>query len=53
MTKKIDPDLLVLKHCIKALEKSSCHRMLVANISFLWDRYILHPRKENLPKRLK
>jgi hypothetical protein len=53
MTKKIDTDVLVLKRCIKALEKSSSYRMLIANLSFLWDRYILHPTKEKIPKHLK
>jgi hypothetical protein len=43
MTKRIDRDILVLKQCVKALEKSSSYRMLVANLSFLWNRYILHP----------
>lgn len=51
--KSIDQDVLVLKKCVNALEQSSSHRMLIANLSFLWDRYVLHPTKESLPKHLR
>jgi hypothetical protein len=46
MTKRIrDKDLLALKGAIRALDKSTSQRMLMANLQFLWDRYITHPRK--------
>ena len=45
MTKRLDPDIKALGMCIRALEASSSRRMQVANVVFLYDRYILHPQK--------
>lgn len=39
MTKRIDPDVLVLKRCVKALLKST-PRMLRANLEYLRDRFL-------------
>ena len=38
-----DPDLLALKACVKALDKTQI-RMRRATLEFLWDRYIVHPK---------
>ena len=46
MTKPLDPDLKALKRSIKAMDQSSCRRMLLANLEFLVDHYIRHPSKE-------
>ncbi len=48
----MDADFFALKACIRGLDKSSCRRMLVANLEFLVDRYIRHPCLQ-LPKHLK
>ena len=45
-----DRDLTALFHAARALEKSSCGRMLRANLEFLWDHFIAHPNKETLAK---
>jgi hypothetical protein len=50
--KRQDPDLLVLKACCKALDKSTTPRMLKANLEFLLDRYLWHPSR-HLPEHLK
>lgn len=42
-----DKDILALKGAIRALDKSTSKRMLRANLDFLWDRYIVHPRKKD------
>jgi hypothetical protein len=46
MTKPLDPDIKVLRACVKALQGSSSRRMLGANMDFLWDRFVAHPPKE-------
>lgn len=50
MTNKIDPDIKVLKACVKALENSTSPRMLKANIDFLVDRFLIHPPKHKKAK---
>jgi len=47
--KKLDPDIKILKACIRALDKSSSRRMAKANLEFLMDRYVWHP----LPKPIR
>lgn len=47
-----DKDLLALKGAVRALNKSTSRRLLVANLSFLWDRFVTHPGK-HLPKQLR
>ena len=44
--KRMDPDIKVLKACVRALDRSSSARMLKANVEYLYDRYVLHPRKD-------
>lgn len=46
MTKRLDPDIKVLKACVRALGQSSSKRMLKANMEYLWDRYIRNPPKK-------
>ena len=43
MTKRLDPDIKVLRGAKRALDESSSLKMLRANLEFLWDRYIGHP----------
>ena len=38
-----DPDARAVAKACKALEESSSAPMLVANLRFLWDRYVAHP----------
>lgn len=45
MTKKLDRDLKVLKACVRAIKKSSCERMVKANVEYLYDRFVRHPPK--------
>lgn len=49
VSKKMDPDVKVLRACVRELEKSSSPRMLRANLRFLWDRYISSPVRRTLP----
>jgi hypothetical protein len=42
--KRIDPDILALKACCRALDKCS-PRMVKPTLEFLWDRYVVHPPK--------
>ena len=46
MTKPLDPDLKALCGAVRAL-KGSTPRMLRANMNYLWDRFVLHPPKED------
>lgn len=46
MSKRIDPDISILKACVKALNRSTSPRMLKANLAFLMDRYITNPPKK-------
>lgn len=39
--KKMDPDVKALRTCVRALLASSSERMLVANMEYLWDRFII------------
>lgn len=48
---KPDRDLICLKRCMSALNKSTSTRMLRANLNFLIDRYLDHP-SPLLPKHL-
>ncbi len=44
--KRIDPDILVLKRCVKALNGSTSIKMLKANLEFLvgrFNKYELRP----------
>lgn len=43
MTKRLDPDVKALGAGIRALNMSSSRRMLIANLRFLWDRFIERP----------
>jgi len=52
MTKRIDPDIKALRACVKGLNGSSCRRMLLANLEFLWDRYVRHPTVKDIPRHL-
>jgi hypothetical protein len=45
MSKRLDPDILVLRRCVAALDKSSSKKMVRANLEYLWDRYVAHPSK--------
>ncbi len=47
-----DPDILVLKACCRALNKSRDRAMLKANLNFIIDYYCWHPSPE-LPAHLK
>lgn len=47
-----DADVLVLKICVRALDKSTSRKMLRASLEYLRDRYLLNPSKE-LPEHLK
>ena len=44
-SRRIDPDILVLRQCVRSLSKSTSPRMLRANLEFLMDRFIIHPPK--------
>jgi hypothetical protein len=44
MTKKIDPDIKVLRACVRAIKKSSSPKMQMANVEFLYDKYVRNPR---------
>lgn len=48
--KNQDQDMLALKQCVKALDRSSSKRMLRANLEFLWDRYISNPKANKQEK---
>jgi hypothetical protein len=50
MTKRLDPDIKVLRACVRALDCSSSLRMLRANMEYLWDRYMRHPSRESLAR---
>ena len=39
----MDQDVKALKMACRALEQSTSTRMIVANLRFLWDRYVTHP----------
>ena len=45
MTKKLDPDIKVLRACVRAIEKSSSNKMKEANVGYLYDRYVRNPRQ--------
>lgn len=47
-----DPDIQVLADCIEALNQSSSRSMLLANLEYLMDRFIVHP-SSHLPEHLK
>ena len=38
MSKKLDPDIKVLRACMKALRQSSSKRAMRANVKYLYDR---------------
>lgn len=44
--REFDKDIVALSGAIVALDKSSSPKMLRANLEFLWDRYITHPRQK-------
>lgn len=44
-----DPDIEILRACVKALGKSSSKEMLRAHLLYLWDRFIVNPPKEKTP----
>ncbi len=52
MSKPIDPDILVLKRCCRALNKSTSRKMLRASLEFLNDKYLFHP-SDKLPQHLR
>lgn len=45
-------DLQAIEDAQIALNRSTSRAMLIANLTFLWDRYLLHPAAD-LPKHLK
>ncbi len=47
-----DPDILVLKACCRALNKSRDRNMLKANLDFITSYYLWHP-SPGLPAHLK
>lgn len=51
MTKKLDGDVRALRGCVRALEFSTSERMLKANVEYLYDCYIRHPRRSSTPTR--
>jgi hypothetical protein len=53
MTKALDPDVKALSHAVRALDRSSSRRMLLANLEFLWDRYFGNPTDRLLPDHLR
>ena len=53
MSRRQDPDVLALKRCCRALEASSSSRMLVANLTFLWDRYVTHPTMGQIKREMR
>ena len=52
MTKPLNRDFKVIKACAQALDESSSRKMLIANLEFLWDRYIRNPF-HGMPEHLK
>ena len=48
MTKPINQDVKALKGAVRALDQSSSVEMVMANLEYLWDRYIRHPNAETL-----
>lgn len=38
-----DPDILVLRACSRAIEKSTSQKMKRANVEFLFDHYVRNP----------
>ena len=52
MSKRIDPDVLALKRCVKALHRCTSHRTLMAALTYLVDYFDTHPSRE-LPERLR
>ncbi len=50
-SRRIDPDISIVKACVRALNKSSSREMLRANLVYLWDRFLAHPSKE-MPEHL-
>lgn len=53
MAKKQDQDVLALKRCVRALNKSTSRRVLSATIRYLLDRYVERPSDKNMPEHLK
>lgn len=51
-SRRIDPDLSVLKNAARFLKKSSSQQMLRANLEFLTDYFLKNPSME-LPEHLK
>jgi len=45
MRKPMDPDIKALRACVRALEKSSTEKMKKVNVLYLYDRYVVHPKK--------
>lgn len=52
MSRRYDPDVLALKHAVKALCRSTSPRMLEANLAFLWDYFLSRP-SQNVPDHLR
>ena len=46
MTKRLDLDIKALRACVRALDRSSS-RMRKANVEYLYDRYVRHPRVDD------
>jgi len=43
MSKRLDPDIKALRACVRALKASSSPKMLLANMEFLYDRFVRNP----------
>ena len=50
MTKKLDPDVKVLRACVRALEQSSSPRMLRANMEYLYDKFVRKYWRDEQPR---
>lgn len=52
MRRRYSADIQALREATNGLDKSSSQPMLVANLQYLWDRYVENPG-DNIPKHLK
>ena len=52
MSKRLDPDFKAIKQATRALQGSSSLRMLRANMAYLWDRFVAHPKREDVKRIL-
>ncbi len=50
MTKKIDPDIKCLRACVRHIDQSTSRRMEIANVEYLYDRYVRNPTRVLRPR---